>query len=122
MHSFAVNYETFSYENKLQLQVAVLATSNKCLHNIFRSNVSSKFLHFVGKVLDEKAGKVSTRVNLSAEKGGIHLCTVRKKSRNWFYIPTDENTETLEISAINYVPSMLAMFLTVLYVLEYVRS
>ena len=30
---------------------------------MFRSNVSSKFLFFVGKVFDENTGKVSTRVN-----------------------------------------------------------
>ena len=30
---------------------------------MFRSNVSSKFLYFVGKVLDEKTGKVYTMVN-----------------------------------------------------------
>ena len=30
---------------------------------MFRSNVSSKFLYFVGKVSNENTGKVSTRVN-----------------------------------------------------------
>ena len=30
---------------------------------MFRSNVSSTFLHFVGKVFDENTGKGSTRVN-----------------------------------------------------------
>ena len=30
---------------------------------MFRSNVSSKFLYFVGKVFDENTGKVSTRPN-----------------------------------------------------------
>ena len=30
---------------------------------MFRSNGSSKFLCFVGKVFDENTGKVSTRVN-----------------------------------------------------------
>ena len=30
---------------------------------MFRSNVSSKFLYFVGKGFDENTGKVSTRVN-----------------------------------------------------------
>ena len=29
---------------------------------MFRSNVSSKFLYFVGNVFDENTGKVSTRV------------------------------------------------------------
>ena len=30
---------------------------------MFRSNVSSMFLYFVGKVFDENTGKVSTRLN-----------------------------------------------------------
>ena len=30
---------------------------------MFRSSASSMFLYFVGKVLDENTGKVSTRVN-----------------------------------------------------------
>ena len=30
---------------------------------MLRSNVSSKFLYFDGKVFDENTGKVSTRVN-----------------------------------------------------------
>ena len=30
---------------------------------MFRSNVSSKFLYFVGNVFDEYTGRVSTRVN-----------------------------------------------------------
>ena len=30
---------------------------------MYRSNVSSKFLYFVGRVFDENTGKVSTRVN-----------------------------------------------------------
>ena len=30
---------------------------------MLRSNVSSKFRYFVGKVFDENTGKVSTRVN-----------------------------------------------------------
>ena len=29
---------------------------------MFRSNVSSKFLYFVGKVFDENTGKVSTKM------------------------------------------------------------
>ena len=37
--------------------------SNKCWVNVFRSNVSSKFLYFVGNVFDENTGNISTRVN-----------------------------------------------------------
>ena len=44
--------------------------------------------------------------------------TVRKKSQNWIAFSTDENSETLESSAINTGRSMLAMFLTVLYKAE----
>ena len=43
---------------------------------MFRSNVSSKFLYFVGKVFDENTGKVSTRVN------GWQLKRVEGKSIN----------------------------------------
>ena len=50
------------------------------------------------------------------QEGGACLSsTVRKKSQNWIAFSTDENSETLEISAINDGRSMLAMFLTVLY-------
>ena len=37
---------------------------------MFRSNVSSKFLYFVGKVFDENTGKVSTRVMVGNILGG----------------------------------------------------
>ena len=37
---------------------------------MFRSNVSSKFLYFVGKVFDENTGKVSTWVNSWQILGG----------------------------------------------------
>ena len=37
--------------------------SNKCIGNWFRSNVRSMFLNFIGKVFDEKTGKVSAMVN-----------------------------------------------------------
>ena len=37
---------------------------------MFRSNVSSKFLYFVGKVFDDNTGKVSTRVNVGNILGG----------------------------------------------------
>ena len=41
-----------------------------------------------------------------------------QKSQYWFAFSTDENSETLERLAINDGQSMLAMFLTVLYVVE----
>ena len=43
---------------------------------------------------------------------------MRKKSQHWFVFSTDENSETLESSAINDGRSMLAMFLTVLSEVE----
>ena len=46
------------------------------------------------------------------------LSTVRKESQNWFAFSTDENSDTLESSAINYGQSMLAMFRTVVYKVE----
>ena len=50
--------------------------------------------------------------------GACISSTVHKKSQNWFAFSTDENSETLESSAINDGRSMLAMFLTVLYKVE----
>ena len=41
-----------------------------------------------------------------------------QKVTNWFAFSTDENSETLESSAINDGRSMLAMFQTVLYKVE----
>ena len=48
----------FSNEEKVAAVVPVTI-----VEELFRSNVSSKFLYFVGKVFDENTGKVSTRVN-----------------------------------------------------------
>ena len=48
------------------------------------------------------------------EGGACLSSTVRKKSQNWFAFSTDENSETLETSAIKNGRSMLAMFLTVI--------
>ena len=55
--------------------------------------------------------------NLPQRRGECLSSTVRQKSHNWFAFSTDENSETLESSAINDGRSMLAMFLT-----EYPRS
>ena len=49
-------------------------------------------------------------------EGGAYLSiTVRKKSLNWLAFSTDENSETLESSAIHDGRSILATFQTVLY-------
>ena len=52
------------------------------------------------------------------EGGACLSSTVRKKSQNWFAFSTDENSETLETSALNDGRSMLAVFLIVLYKVE----
>ena len=52
------------------------------------------------------------------EGGACISITVRKKSQNWLAFSTDENSETLECSAIDDGRSMLAMFLTVLNKVE----
>ena len=49
------------------------------------------------------------------EWGACLSSTVRNKSQKWFAVSTDENSETLESSAINDWRSMFAMFLAVLY-------
>ena len=56
MHYFTVNCDTFSCEEKVSAVVPVTS-------NMFRSNVSSMFLYFVGKVFNENTRKVSTRLN-----------------------------------------------------------
>ena len=56
------------------------------------------------------------------EGGACLSSTVRKKSQNWFAFSADENTETVESSAINDGRSMLAMFLTVLYKVEGIET
>ena len=52
------------------------------------------------------------------EGGACFSSTVHKKSQYLFAFSTDENSETLESSAINDGRSMLAMFQTVLYEVE----
>ena len=56
--------------------------------------------------------------NFPQSRGACLSCKVRKKSQNWIAFSTDENTETLESSALNDGRSMLAMFLTVPYKVE----
>ena len=52
------------------------------------------------------------------ERDACLSSTVRKKSQNWLAFSTDENSETLENSAINNGRSMSAMLPTVLYEVE----
>ena len=56
--------------------------------------------------------------NFLQRRGACLSSTLCKKSQNWFAFSTDENSEALESSAINYGWSLLAMFLTVLYKVE----
>ena len=50
---------------------------------------------------------------------GVCLCSsLRKKSQCRFAFSTDEDSEAQESSAIHNVRSMLAIFLTVLYIVE----
>ena len=61
----------------------------------------------------------SCELQPSAEKGvHAYLAQCAKKSQNWFAFSTDENSETLESSAINDGRSMFAMLLRVLYKVE----
>ena len=61
-------------------------------------------------------------MTIRREGGACLSSTVRKESQNWFAFSTDENSETLESSAINDGRSMLAMFLTVLYKVEGIET
>ena len=54
-------------------------------------------------------------MDIRREGGACLSSTARKKTQNWFAFSTDENSESLERSAINDGRSMLAMFLAVLY-------
>ena len=56
--------------------------------------------------------------NFLQRRGACLSNTVRKNSQNWFTFSTDENSETLESSAINDGRSKLAIFLTALYKVE----
>ena len=56
--------------------------------------------------------------NFPQGRGECLSSTVRIESQNWFAFSTDENSETLESSALSDGRSMLAMFLTVLYKVE----
>ena len=52
------------------------------------------------------------------EGGACFSSAARKQSQYLVAFSTDENSETLERSAINDGRSMLAMFITVLYLVE----
>ena len=55
MHSFTINCDTFSIKDKVSVVVPVTSVEVKFYENMLA--------YFVGVVLDEKTGKVSTRVN-----------------------------------------------------------
>ena len=55
MHSFTVDYDPFSNEEKVAVVVPVTS--------VVVSDSEAMFLYFVGKVPDEMTGKVNTRVN-----------------------------------------------------------
>ena len=69
-------------------------------------------------LIDSSHGEELCVITFRREGGACLSSTVRKKSQNLFAFSTDENSETLESSAINDGRSMLAMFLTVLYKVE----
>ena len=48
--------------------------------------------------------------------------TLPKDSQYWFAFSTDENSESLEYSALDDGRSMLAMFLTILYNVEGIET
>ena len=60
--------------------------------------------------------------NFPQMRGECLSSTVRKKSQNWFAFSTDENSETLESSAMKDGRSMLAIFLTVQYKVEGIET
>ena len=60
--------------------------------------------------------------NVLQRRGACLSSTARKKSQYWFTFSTDENSETLESSALTDGRSMLAMFLSVLYKVECIET
>ena len=104
-----------------------------CLHNSLKI-VNFVFLHFLSawhlsllaikssSLIDSNHGEELWAMTFNREGGACLSITVRKKSQNWFAFSTDENSETLESSAINDGRSMLAMFLTVLYKVEGIET
>ena len=69
-------------------------------------------------LIDSSHGKALRVMTFRREGVACLSITVRKKSQYWFAFSTDENSETLERSALIDGRSMLAMFLTVLYKVE----
>ena len=69
-------------------------------------------------LIDSNHGEDLWIITVCREGGACLSSTMRKKSQNWIAFSTDENSETLESSALNDGRSMLAMFLTVLYKVE----
>ena len=65
--------------------------------------------------MDSNHGEEMWYVALSGEGGAWLSSTLRNTSQYWFAFSTDEDSDALEISAINDGRSMLDMFLTVLY-------
>ena len=61
VHSFTVNCDTFSNEEKVAAVVPLTSVEVTCSEAMLA--VSSMFLYFVGIVFDENTGKVSTRVS-----------------------------------------------------------
>ena len=57
MHSFTVNCDTFSNEEKVAANVPVTSVDITC------SEAMLALFYFVGIVFDENTGKVSSRVN-----------------------------------------------------------
>ena len=51
-------------------------------------------------------------------RGACLSSTVRKNSQYWFVFSTDENSETMDSLSVNVGRSMLAMFLTVICMVE----
>ena len=60
--------------------------------------------------------------NYPQRRGACLSSAVCKKSQNWFVFSTDENSETLESFERNDGRSILAMFLTVLYKVEGLKT
>ena len=122
-YSFSVKL-TFSCVHKfwnlvLCLSVQVLESSQLCVPPFFLSVWRLSLLAiWSSSLIDSNHGEELWVITFRRKGGACLSSTVCTKSQNWFAFSTDENSETLECSAIIDGRSMLAMFLTVLYKVE----
>ena len=105
---YAISYHAISFATMLSLVF---------FHFYFCSTFFSFYFVILISYLLEH-GKELSLLTFRTEDGTCLSSIESKKSQYWLALSTDENSETLESSAIDDGLSQLAMFLTVLYMVE----